>query len=171
MDNERLILPGAVIAAVVIIFILIVSVVGNSTFSSGNMYFEYPKSWNQDHAVGSFDNSSLYSEVTLTANIPDRQSPTSYIVIQIQKKAKGTLQLPGTNEIVMNTTNSTVGTTNIGNINATQLGAYGPIIAEKVTIIETSNSYIVLSYICPLNAVNQTEESYNLILKTLKFQK
>jgi hypothetical protein len=168
MNRDRLILTGIIIIVVAIVAILIVSFVGNNTFNSGNLYFQYPKSWSQDHAVGTFDNNSLYSEVTLTANIPDRQSPTSYIVIQMQKKSQGTLQLPGTNEIIMNTTNSTVGTTNIGNIKATQLGTYGPTVAQKVTIIDTGNYYIVLEYICPPNALNQTEESYNTILQTLR---
>lgn len=168
MNRDRLIVAGIIIIVVAIVAILIASFAGNNTFTSGSLYFQYPKSWGQDHAVGTFNSSSLYSEVTLTANIPDRQSPTSYIVIQMQKKAQGTLQLPGTNEIVMNTTNSTVGTTNIGNIKATQLGTYGPTVAQKVTIIDTNNYYIVLEYICPPNALNQTEESYNLILQTLR---
>ena len=168
MNRDNLIIAGIVIAVVVIIAVLIFSFVGNNTFNSGSLSFQYPKSWGQDHAVGTFDNNSLYSEVTLTANIPDRQSPTSYIVIQMQKKSQGTLQLPGTNEIVMNATNSTIGTTNIGNIKATQLGTYGPNVAQKVTIIDTGNNYIVIEYICPPNALNQTESAYNLILQTLR---
>ena len=168
MNRDNLIIAGIIIAVVLIVAIVLAVSIGNNTFTSGSVSFQYPKSWSQNHVVGDFTNNSLYSEVTLTANIPDRQSPTSYIVIQMQKKSQGTLQLPGTNEIVMNTTNSTVGTTNIGNIKATQLGTYGPNVAQKVTIIDTGNNYLVLEYICPPNALNQTEEAYNLILQTLK---
>lgn len=168
MNRDNLIIAGIIIAVVLIVAIVLAVSIGNNTFTSGSVSFQYPKSWSQNHVVGDFTNNSLYSEVTLTANIPDRQSPTSYIVIQMQKKSQGTLQLPGTNEIVMNTTNSTVGTTNIGNIKATQLGTYGPNVAQKVTIVDTGNNYLVLEYICPPNALNQTEEAYNLILQTLK---
>ena len=168
MNRDNLIIAGIIIAVVVIIGIVLAVSVGNNTFATGSVSFQYPKSWGQNHVVGDFTNNSLYSEVTLTANIPNAQSPTSYIVIQMQKKSQGTLQLPGTNEIVMNTTNSTVGTTNIGNIKATQLGTYGPDVAQKVTVIDTGNNYLVLEYICPPNAINQTEEAYNMILQTLK---
>lgn len=167
MDRDNLIIAGIIIAVVVIIAIVLAVSVGNNTFTNGNVSFQYPKSWSQNHVVGDFTNNSLYSEVTLTANILDRQSPTSYIVIQMQKKSQGTLQLPGTNTIVMNTTNSTVGSANIGNFKATQLGTYGSGVAQKVTIVDTGNNYIVLEYICPPNALNQTEQAYNLILQTL----
>lgn len=167
MDRDRLILAGIIIAVVVIIAVLIFSFAGNNTFNSGSLNFQYPRSWGQNHVVGDFTNNSLYSEVTLTANIPNAQSQTSYIVIQMQRKSQGTLQLPGTNTIVTNTTNSTVGTANIGNYRATQLGTYGPDVAQKVTIIETADYYYVLQYICPPNALDQTNEAYNMILSTL----
>ena len=166
MDRDNLIIAGIIIAVVVIVAIVLAVSVGNNTFTSGNVSFQYPKSWSQNHVVGDFTNNSLYSEITLTANIPDRQSQTSYIVIQMQKKSQGTLQLPGTNTIVMNTTNSTVGSANIGNFKATQLGSYGSDVAQKVTIVDTGSNYIVLEYICPPNAINQTEQAYNLILQT-----
>ena len=168
MNRDNLIIAGIIIAVVVIIAIVLVVSVGNNTFTSGNISFQYPKSWSQNHVVGDFTNNSLYSEITLTANIPDRQSPTSYIVIQMQKKSQGTLQLPGTNTIVMNTTNSTVGSANIGSFKATQLGSYGSDVAQKVTIVDTGSNYVVLEYICPPSALNQTEQAYNLILQTLK---
>ena len=170
MDRDRLFLPAIIIIVILVAAIIIAALAGNNTFNSGSLYFEYPKAWSQNHVVGDFSNDSLYSEVTLTANIPDRTSPTSYIVIQMQKKSQGTLKLPGTNEIVMNTTNSTIGTTNVGNIKATQLGSFGPNVAEKVTIIETSGYYLVLEYICPPSALNQTETDYNTILQTLRLQ-
>ena len=167
MNRDNLIIAGVIIAVVVIVAVVLAVSVGNNTFSSGNVSFQYPKSWSQNHVVGDFTSNSLYSEVTLTANIPDRQSSPSYIVIQMQKKSQGTLQLPGTNAIVMNTTNSTVSSANVGNFKATQLGSYGSGVAQKVTIVDTGNNYIVLEYICPPNALNQTEQAYNLILQTL----
>ncbi|MGZ7135056.1 MAG: hypothetical protein ACXVHY_04205 [Methanobacterium sp.] len=170
MENDRLILPAIIIILILIVAVLIVAFAGNNTFNSGNLYFEYPKSWTQDHAVGDFSNNSLYSEVTLTANIPDSNNPTSYIVIQMQKKSQGTYKLPGTNEIVMNITNSTVGSTDVGNIRATQLATFGPTVAQKVTIVETADNYLVLEYICPPAALNQVETDYNSILQSLMLQ-
>ena len=88
----------------------------------------------------------------------------------MQKKSNGTFQLPGTNTIVMNTTNSTVGSTNVGNITATQFATYGPSLAQKVTIIDKANYYYIVSYLCPPNATNQTSKDYNSILTTFKIQ-
>lgn len=168
MNRDSLILAGIIIAVVVIIAVLVFSFAGNNTFNTGTVSFEYPRSWGQNHVVGTFNNSSLYSEVTLTANIPNAQSPTSYIVIQMLRKSQGTLQLPGTSTIVANTTNSTVGTVNIGNIKATQLGSYGPDVAQKVTIVDIGSYYVVFEYICPPDALDQTEEAYSMILQTLR---
>ena len=169
MDNNRLIIP-AIIIILILIAAVIIAFSGNNTFNTGSLSFEYPNAWSQDHVVGDFTNSSLYSEVTLTSNIPTSASPTSYIIIQMQKKSQGTYNLPETNEIVMNTTNSTVGSTNIGNIKATQLATYGPNVCEKVTIIETPYNYLILEYICPPTALNQTETDYNTILQSLMIQ-
>jgi len=170
MDRDQLILPGIIIIIVVVIAIILAASWGNNTFDNGNLYFQYPKSWSQEQVIGNFNGSSLFSQVTLSANIPNSQSPTSYIIIQMQKKSQGTLQLPGTNTIAMNTTNSSVGTTNVGNITATQLWTYGPEVSQKVTIITKGNFYYILEYICPSEAQNQTETTYNSILKTLKIQ-
>jgi len=170
MDRDQLILPGIIIVVILIIAIILATTFGNNTFDNGNLSFQYPKSWGQEQVVGNFENNSLFSQVTLSANIPDDQSPKSYIIIQMQKKSQGTLQLPGTNTIVTNTTNSTVGTTNIGNIKATQIGTFGSSVAIKVTIVDAGSYYYILEYICPPNAVNQTETDYNSIIKTLKIQ-
>ncbi len=170
MDRDRLILPGIIIIIVVIVAALLAASLGSNTFDTGNLYFQYSKSWSQDQVTGNFNDSSLFSQVILTANIPNAQSPTSYIIIQMQRKSQGTLQLPGTNTLAMNTTNSTVGTTNVGGIKATQIGSFGPNVAQKVTIIDKGNYYYILGYICPPDALNQTETDYNSILNTLKIQ-
>ncbi len=170
MDRDQLILPGIIIVIVIAVAAIVAFSFGNNTFNTGNLYFQYPKSWGQEQVIGNFDNNSLFSEVILTANIPNGDSQTSYIIIQMQKKSKGTLQLPGTNTLLMNTTNSTVGTTSIGNITASQFGTYGPNLAQKVTVIDKGNYYYILEYICPPNALNQTETDYNSILMSLRIQ-
>ncbi len=38
---------------------------------------------------------------------------------------------------------------------------------EKVTVIEQGNYYLVITFITPPNALNQTSEAYNQILQTL----
>ena len=120
--------------------------------------------------VGNFNSSSLYSEVTLTTNYPDAngQNQPAYIIIQMQQKVKGTLNLPSTNSIVMNTSNSSVTSTSVNNVSAAQIGNFGSNLASKYTIIDKNNFYYVLTYISPIYAVNQTEQAYNNILKTLQ---
>ena len=170
MDRNKLILPGVIILIAAVIIITLSLNFGDSTFETGNLYFQYPNSWNNEQIIGTFDNNSLFSQVILTANIPNGESQKSYIIIQMQKKSNGTFQLPGTNTIVMNTTNSTVGSTNVGNITATQFATYGPSLAQKVTIVDKANNYYIISYLCPPNAANQTSKDYNSILATFKIQ-
>ena len=120
--------------------------------------------------VGNFNSSSLYSQVTLTTNFADAngQNQPGYIIIQMQQKAKGTLNIPSTNTIVTNTSNSSVASTSVNNITATQVGSFGTNIATKYTVVDKNNFYYVISYIVPIYAVNQTEKSYNNLLSTLK---
>jgi hypothetical protein len=170
MDENRYVLPAIIILVVLVVIVIAVALTGNNTFETGKVSFEYPNSWGQNHVVGNFSNNSLYSEVTLTSDIPDANGVqhTSYIIIQMQMKAQGAINLPSTNSIVMNTTNSTVSTVPVGNFTATQIGSYGPNLAEKTTIIDLNNFYYVIEFICPPYAYNQTSEAYNTILKTLK---
>ncbi len=170
MENDRLILPAIIILLILIVAVLIAAFAGNNTFNSGNIYFEYPKSWSQESSVGDFNNNSLYSQVTLTSKIPDSNSPTSYIIIQMKKRSQGPLKLPGTYDILMNNTNSTNGTTNVSGFTGMQLATFGPDVAQKVTIIETSGYYFTIEYICPTAALNQTATDYNTILQTLRLQ-
>ena len=143
---------------------------GNSTFNMGTVSFEYPNSWSQDTVVGNFNSSSLYSAVTLTTNYADTngQNQPAYIIVQMQQKAAGTLNIPSSNTITMNTTNSTVSSTTVNNITATQVGNFGNNMASKYTLIDKNNFYYVITYICPTYAVNQTESAYNTILTSLK---
>jgi len=86
----------------------------------------------------------------------------------MQITTQGVLQLPSTGSITTNSTNSTVGTINIGDFKATQLGNLGPEVAQKVTIIQKDNFYYTIQYICPSSALNETTEAYNMILSTLQ---
>jgi hypothetical protein len=168
MDRNNLILLGVLIILVVMILVVVFS--GSSTFQMGQVSFEYPGGWSQNSLVGDFSNGSLYSEVTFTSSFTDSngQSQTAYIIIQIQKKTQNSINLPSTNFIVTNTTNSSVGSVNISNITATQLGNYDSDLAEKVTVIELGKYYLVVTYITPPFAINQTAEAYNQILQTIK---
>ncbi|MBM4241842.1 MAG: hypothetical protein FJ150_09325 [Euryarchaeota archaeon] len=168
MDRDNLILPVIVILLLVILAVVAFSLSGNNTFGRGNISFQYPNSWAENHVVGNFDNSTVYSEVTFTANFADNtgQQQKAFIIIQMQERTEGLLNLPSTNSIVMNTTNSTVASVDVDNITATQLGNYGPTVAAKITIIQTNKYNIVISYVCPRFTVSQTEEAYNLILQT-----
>ncbi|AEG19008.1 hypothetical protein [Methanobacterium paludis] len=170
MDLDRYVLPVIAILVILILIVTAISLSGNSTFQTGNLHFEYPNTWNQDHIVGNFSNESLYSEVTFTANFKDNtsQEQPAYITIQMQQKSEGVVNLPNSNSIFMNTTNSSIASVEIGNITATQMGSYGQNIAKKVTTIENNNYYYTIAYICPPYAMNQTEEAYNTIIKTLK---
>jgi len=171
MDENRYVVPAIIILVVLVVVIIAVALTGNNTFEAGKVSFQYPNSWGQNHLVGNFSNNSLYSEVTLTSDIPDANGvvhQTSYIIFLMQMKAQGAINVPSTNAVVMNTTNSSVSTVPLGNFTATQIGSYGPNLAEKITIINLNNYYYVIEFICPPYAYNQTSEAYNLILDTMK---
>ena len=170
MDRDKIILPGILIVVLVVVLVLVVAFSGNSTFDSGKISFQYPAGWSQVSSVGNFSNTSLYSEVTLSSNIADSNGNTqsAYIIIQMQQKAQGVLNLPSTESIVGNTTNSSVSSVNVNNFTATQIGSSGTNMAQKVTIIEDNNYNIVITFICPPFALNQTSNAYNTLLKSLK---
>jgi hypothetical protein len=168
MDKERLILPGILIILVIILVLLAMSFSGTSKFQTGNVSFQYPSSWAQEQSIGGFNNQSLYSSVTLKRDFPgNNTTQTAYIVFQMQTTTQGVVQIPSSGTIVTNTTNSTVGTVDVGQYKATQLGNYGSTVAQKVTIIQRNKFFYTLQYICPTNALQDTEDAYNNILKTL----
>jgi len=135
----------------------------------GTVSFQYPNSWSQENVIGNFNSSSLYSQVTLTTNFADANgNQPGYIIVQMQQKARGTLNIPSTNTIVTNTSNSSVASTTVNNVTATQVGSFGTNIATKYTVVDKNNFYYVISYIVPIYAVNQTENAYNKLLSTLK---
>jgi len=160
-----------VILVVIIALVLAFSFSGNNTFNTGTVSFQYPNSWSEQNVVGNFSNSSLYSSVTLTANYADSsgKNQPAYIVLQMQQKTNGALNLPSTNNILVNTTNSSIASTSVNNLTASQVGSVGNNIASKYTIIDKNNNYYLVTYICPRFALNQTEQAYNNLLMTLKF--
>lgn len=169
MDKERFLLPAIIIVVLLVVVVVAISLTGNTNFQTGNVAFEYPNSWYQEQSIGSFNDQSLYSAVTLNRDFQsNNQTVTAYIVFQMQITTQGVLQLPSTGSIVTNSTNSTVGITNIGELKATQLGNIGPETAQKVTIIQKDNFYYTIQYICPSSALNETTEAYNMILNTLQ---
>ena len=170
MDRNQYFLPVIVILVVVIALIIALSFSGNNTFNTGTVSFLYPNSWSQDNVVGNFSSSSIYSSVTLTSNYADSsgKNQPAYIVLQMQQKSTGSLNLPSTNNILINTTNSSVASTSVNNITASQGSSVGTNIASKYTIIDKNNNYYLVTYISPRFALNQTEQAYNNILSTLK---
>lgn len=168
MERENLILGGILVAVFLIIFVLALAYSGNNTFQMGKISFEYPDGWSQASTVGNFSNTSLYSEVTFTASFSNTNgtSQPAYIIVQMQEKIPGSINLPSTSTIV-NTTDSSVSSVNVSNITATQLGNYNTNMAEKTTIIQQGNYYFVITFITPSYAINQTTTAYNMILQTL----
>ena len=158
------------ILVIIIALVLAFSFSGNNTFNTGTVSFQYPNSWSEQNVVGNFSNSSVYSSVTLTANFVDAsgKNQPAYIVLQMQQKANGAINLPSTNNILINTTNSSVASTTVNNITASQVGSVGNNVASKYTIIDKNNNYYLVTYICPRFALNQTEQAYNNLLLTLK---
>jgi hypothetical protein len=169
MDREKYFLPGIIILVVIIILIIAVAFSENNTFNMGTISFEYPNGWSQEQVIGNFSNTALFSSTTLTSNFADSngQSQPSYIIIEKQQKAVGTINLPTTDTIPMNTTNSTSASVSVDNITATQIGNIGTNMASKYTIIDKNNYYYILTYISPVYAVNQTQTAYNTILSSL----
>ena len=171
LDIDRYVLPGIVILVVLIVIVIAVSLSGNSTFQNGNVYFEYPNAWTQDHVVGNFSNDSVYSEVTLTSNFQENATGTKepgYIIVQMQKKSAGVINIPSSSSVLMNTTNSSTASFQLDNMKVTQMGTYTSNVAKELAIIENGDYYYTVEYICPPYAQNQTEQAYNTILKTLK---
>jgi hypothetical protein len=169
MDREKYFLPGIIVLVVILVLVIAVSFSGNNTYSMGTISFEYPSGWSQEQVIGNFSSTSLYSSTTLTSNFADSngQSQPSYIIIEKQQKAVGTLNLPTTDTLPMNTTNSTTASVAVDNITATQIGNLGTNMASKYTIIDKNNYYYILTFICPVYAVNQTQTAYNTILSSL----
>ena len=169
MDRDQIVLPGIIILVVILVLVIVVAFSGNNTFNMGTISFEYPNGWSQQQVIGNFSSTSLYSQVTLTSSFPDAngQNQPAYIIVEKQQKAEGTLNLPTTNTIPMNTTNSTTSSVTVDNITASQVGNLGTNMASKYTIIDKNNYYYILTYICPEYSVNQTQTAYNTILTSL----
>lgn len=170
MDRDNFVIVGMLVLVLVVIIVVLFAFSGNSTFATGKISFEYPAGWSQNSMVGNFSNTSLYSEVTLTSNIQDTNGnfQPAYIIVQMQQKPQGVMNLPSTSSIVTNTTNSSVSSLNVANFTATQIGSVGNNMVERVTIIDVSNNYLVVTLISPQYALNQTAEAYNTILSTMK---
>lgn len=170
MEKQNLILVAVVILLILLAAVMINGFSGNNNFQNGQISFEYPNSWSQDHIIGNFSNNSLYSEVTLKKNFPNGNGTdvTAYIILQMQQKAIGSYNLPNTSTIVMNTSSPSNVSVGVSNLTAIQLANYGNNVAHKTTLIEKNNFYINLEYISPPFALNGTEEAYNTIMKTLK---
>jgi hypothetical protein len=170
MDRDQYLLPGIIILVVIVVLVIALSFSGNNSFNMGTVSFEYPNTWSQENVVGNFTNDTIYSQVTLTTNYAGSNGTNqpAYILIQMQPKSKGTLNLPSTNTIITNTSNSSVASTSVNNITATQIGSFGTNIATKYTVIDKNNFYYIVTYIAPVSTFNQTEKSYNSILTSLK---
>ena len=162
-------MPGIIILVVILVLVIAVAFSGNNSYTMSTISFEYPNGWSQEQVIGNFSSTALYSSTTLTSNIADSngQSQPSYIIIEKQQKAVGTLNLPTTNTLPMNTTNSTSSSVSVDNITATQIGNLGTNMASKYTVIDKDNYYYILTFICPVYAVNQTQTAYNTILSSL----
>ncbi|KAF5079788.1 hypothetical protein [Methanobacterium aggregans] len=167
MEKERLLVP-ILIVLILLGIVLVFVFSGDNTFKTGNVSFQYPSSWSQDHTVGNFNNTEIYSEVTLTKEVAaDNTTQTAYIVLQMQKRTEGVLQLPSASALTGNTTNSSISTVDVAGFKASQLANFGPQVSKKITIIKTSDFYYTIEYVTPTAALNDTAAAYNTILQSL----
>jgi len=170
MERQNLILTAIGILVILLIFIAAIGLSGNNSFQNGQLYFEYPHAWSQDHVIGNFSQGTIYSEVTLKANFPvaNGQDQPAFIVLNMQPKPQGIINAPTATSLTTNTSNSSKVMVGVTNLTAIQMGSYGQNIAQKTTVIEKNNYYYTLEYICLPSALNQTETAYNQILQTFK---
>jgi hypothetical protein len=170
MERQNLVLTFVVILVILLAFIVAMALSGNNSFQNGQLYFEYPHAWSQDHMLGNFSQGTTYSEVTFKANFPSAngQDQTAFIILNMQPKPQGLINTPNATFLVTNTSNSSKVMVGVSNFTAFQVGSYSQNIAQKTTVIEKNSYYYTLEYICLPSALNQTEEAYNQILQTFK---
>ncbi|WP_281774820.1 hypothetical protein [Methanobacterium formicicum] len=169
MERQNLILAAVVILVVVLAFVVAMSLYGNNSFQKGQMSFQYPNAWAQDHVIGNFSQNTIYSEVTLkyTTGVTGQDS-SAFIIVSMQPKPQGLVNAPNATSLITNTSNSSAVNVGVSNLAAIQMGSYSQNTAQKTTIIEKNNYYYTLEYICSPLTLNQTEEAYKQILQTLK---
>ena len=170
MERQNLILTAVVILVILLAFIVAMALSGNNSFQTGQLYFEYPNAWSQDHITGNFSQGTIYSEVIFKSNFPSAngQDQPAFIILNMQPKPQGLINTPNATSLVTNTSNSSTVTVGVSNFTAIQVGSYSQNIAQKTTVIEKNNYYYTIEYICLPSALNQTEEAYNQILQTFK---
>jgi uncharacterized protein (UPF0333 family) len=90
MERQNLILAAVVILVVVLAFVIAMSLYGNNSFQKGQMSFQYPNAWAQDHVIGNFSQNTIYSEVTLkyTTGVTG-QDASAFIIVSMQPKPQG----------------------------------------------------------------------------------
>lgn len=156
---------------ILLVIIVAMALSGNNTFQNGQVYFEYPHAWSQDHVIGNFSQGTIYSEVTLKSNFQgaNGQDQPAFIILNMQPKPQGGLiNTHNATSLTTNTNNSSTVTVGVSNFTAVQVGSYSQNIAQKTTVIEKNNYYYTIEYICLPSALNQTEQAYNQILQTFK---
>ncbi|EKQ55725.1 MAG: hypothetical protein B655_0223 [Methanobacterium sp. Maddingley MBC34] len=170
MERQNLVLTVVVILVILLAFIVAMALSGNNSFQNGQLYFEYPHAWSQDHVIGNFSQGTTYSEVTLKANFPSANGPdqTAFIILNMQPKPQGLINTPNATSLTTNISNSSTVRVGVSNFTAFQVGSYSQNIAKKTTVLEKNNYYYTIEYICLPSALNQTEEAYNQILQTFK---
>lgn len=170
MERQNIILAVVIILVILLAFIVAIGLSGNNSFQNGQLYFEYPRAWSQDHVIGNFSNDTLYSEVTFKSSFTGAtgQDQPAFIILSMRQKSQGLINTPNATSIVTNASNSSQVSVGVSNLTAIQLGSYSHNIAQKTTIIEKNKYYYTVEYICLPSSLNQTEEAYNQILKTFK---
>jgi len=51
MERQNLILTAVVILVILLAFIVAMTLSGNNSFQTGQLYFEYPNAWSQDYLL------------------------------------------------------------------------------------------------------------------------
>jgi hypothetical protein len=163
----------------IILIVIIVAIVGvsifyvstwSSTFDQGNLSFEIAGGWSQSQVIGDFNN-TVYSQVVFTKDIQNESgdSQTAFIIVEMRKVNSGA-NVSSLQQSVLNVSNSTVTNLKINGYNIQQYIRNGPNVSNGISTIYKGDILVTIEYICPVSILNQTQEDYTGILKTINIQ-
>ncbi len=153
------------------LIIAISGCVGNNTFNQGKVSFQIPSDWGSQQITGDF-NSTVFSEVTFTANLKDSAGNIypAYISLEMRKNIGNNTNLPNLQLSMGNDTNSSVKTINQEGLTAQEWYKSDKDTTLKILAFNTGNYLYILEYVCPTPVSNQVEEAYQKIIESIKIQ-
>lgn len=162
---------------VILLIVFILAVAGGliyylatatTTFEEGKIFFELTGGWTQSQVIGDF-NQTVFSQVTFSKEMLDESGKSQQAFINVQLfKDPGKVNTTSLREVLIQGSGSSVSNVTINALTFTQYRLMGSQVAHEVSILEKNNYLMIIEYISPVSVMNQTEEAYNSILKTLK---